>query len=302
MEQRPVILAVAGDSAAGKTTLTAGVAAILGPGRVISLRLDDYHRYSRAERHARRLTPLHPDCNHLELMEQHLWDLAQGQAIVKPIYNHIIGAVDDCQQIEPSPFVLAEGLLSLATPRLREPCQVRVFLDPPDELREHWKLRRDTVRRGYTLAQVQAEIERRRDDAVEFIKPQRGWADIVVRFYPNGGGLDGQLSVRLLLRPRLSYPDLSAVLARQGNPPALRMRIGRDEGRLTEIFEIEGRLNPDQAAAVEAAIWDGLPGLRHLPPEQLGTYLDGNELRQSHVLGLVQLLIARQLLIAAEVV
>lgn len=297
MEQRPVILAVVGDSAAGKTTLTAGVAAILGPGRVVALGLDDYHRYSRAEREAMGLTPLHPDCNHLELMEQHLGQLAAGLPIVKPIYSHATGDFEGAhQRLAPAPFVIVEGLLALATPRLREPCHVRVFLDPPEELRERWKIRRDSVLRGYTPEQVRAEMARRRADAAEFIRPQRGWADIVVRFYPNGGGPDGQLSVRLVLRPSLSYPDFSAVIARQGDPPAIRMRVGRDDGRLTEILEIDGRLTAGQAAAVEEVIWANLPGLGHLRPDQIGSYLDGAEERQSDVLGLVQLLIAYQLL------
>jgi phosphoribulokinase len=301
MEQRPVILAVVGDSAAGKTTLTAGVSAILGPGRVVTLRLDDYHRYSRAEREARGLTPLHPDCNHLDLMEQHLRQLAAGEPIIKPVYSHTTGDFEGGRQrLESAPFVVAEGLLALATPRLREPCHVRVFLDPPEDIRERWKVRRDSVLRGYTPDQVRAEMARRRADAAEFIQPQRGWADIVVRFYPNGGGPEGQLSVRLVLRPSLSYPDLSPVIARQGDPPALRLRVGRDDGRLTEILEIDGRLTPAQAAAVEDVIWAELSGLSHLRPDQLGTYLDGAELRQSHVLGLVQLLIAYQLLRAAD--
>lgn len=300
MEQRPVILAVVGDSAAGKTTLTAGVSAILGPGRVVALGLDDYHRYSRAERESLGLTPLHPDCNHIDLMEEHLARLAAGLPVVKPVYSHTTGDFEGAtQRLEPAPFVVAEGLLALATPRLREPCHVRVFLDPPEELRERWKIRRDSVLRGYTPDQVRAEMARRRPDAEEFIRPQRGWADIVVRFYPNGSGPDGQLSVRLVLRPSLSYPDLSPVIARQGGPPAMRMRVGRDDGRLTEILEIDGRLSPAQAAAVEELIWADLPGLRHLRPDQIGTYLDGAEQRQSHVLGLVQLIIAYQMLRAA---
>lgn len=298
MEQRPIILSVVGDSGAGKTTLTAGVAAILGPGRVVTLRLDDYHRYTRAEREARGLTPLHPDCNYLDLMEEHLQQLALGRPVVKPVYNHATGNFDARQHLEPAPFVVAEGLLGLATPRLREPAHVKVFLDPPEDLRERWKLQRDSVLRGYTREQVLAEIARRRPDGAEFIRPQRGWADVVVRFYPNGHG--DRLNVRLVLRPTLTYPDFSQVIARQVQPPAMRLRVGRDEGRLTEIFEIDGGLSAAQAAAVEEVIWGRLPGLRHLRPEQLGTFLEGHELRQSHVLGLVQLLIAYQLLLRAE--
>ena len=35
--RRPVLLAIAGDSAAGKTTLTAGLVQVLGPERCVSL-------------------------------------------------------------------------------------------------------------------------------------------------------------------------------------------------------------------------------------------------------------------------
>ncbi|GAB4432351.1 MAG: phosphoribulokinase [Chloroflexi bacterium OHK40] len=299
MDQRPIILSVVGDSAAGKTTLTAGIASILGPGRVVTLSLDDYHRYGRAEREALGLTPLHPDCNHLDAMEAHLASLAEGRPIVKPVYNHLTGEPAGSQELEPAPFIIAEGLLGLATPALRAPAHVKVFLDPPEALREQWKLRRDSVLRGYTPEQVRAEIARRRADAAEFIRPQRGWADIVVRFFPSGH--PNQLNARLVLRPSLSYPDLSRVIAGQLGPPAMRLRVGRDDGRLTEILEIDGALSAAQAGAVEEVIWEHLAGLRYLRPEQLGTYLDGRALRQSHALGLVQLLIAYQLLLRTTV-
>lgn len=39
--RRPVMLAIAGDSAAGKTTLTRGIAAALGPGRATTICVDD---------------------------------------------------------------------------------------------------------------------------------------------------------------------------------------------------------------------------------------------------------------------
>ena len=48
--QNPVILGIVGDSAAGKTTLTSGIAAILDPDRVACICSDDYHRYGRPER------------------------------------------------------------------------------------------------------------------------------------------------------------------------------------------------------------------------------------------------------------
>src|SRR5207248_8629288 len=48
--RRPVMLAIAGDSAAGKTTLARGIAETLGADRATARSVDDYHRYDRAQR------------------------------------------------------------------------------------------------------------------------------------------------------------------------------------------------------------------------------------------------------------
>jgi len=44
--QRPIILGIVGDSAAGKTTLSRGIAQVLGLDRVAVLCTDDYHLVS----------------------------------------------------------------------------------------------------------------------------------------------------------------------------------------------------------------------------------------------------------------
>ena len=69
------MLGIVGDSAAGKTTLTRGLVRILGEAQVMHVSADHYHRYDRHERAERSLTPLHPDCNHLDILQQHLGHL-----------------------------------------------------------------------------------------------------------------------------------------------------------------------------------------------------------------------------------
>src|SRR5215469_8952489 len=88
---RPVMLAIAGDSAAGKTTLTRGIAAALGAERTSVICVDDYHRYDREERKQVPFTVLNPDCNYIEIMEQHLQLLAMGRPVLKPLYDHSQG-------------------------------------------------------------------------------------------------------------------------------------------------------------------------------------------------------------------
>ena len=109
--RRPIMLAIAGDSAAGKTTLARGLEEALGPGRCVSLCTDDYHRYDRAERKDLPFTALHPDCNHVGIMEQHLQLLATGEPVLKPVYDHATGELVRPELVEPADVVIVEGLL-----------------------------------------------------------------------------------------------------------------------------------------------------------------------------------------------
>jgi phosphoribulokinase len=65
MNHRPIVLGIVGDSGAGKTTLTRGIAQILGQENITVIGTDDYHRYDRAQRAELGITALHPDCNYL---------------------------------------------------------------------------------------------------------------------------------------------------------------------------------------------------------------------------------------------
>src|SRR5579863_6351641 len=130
--RRPILLGVVGDSAAGKTTLTAGIENIFGKHRVNSICTDDYHRYDREGRKIVQLTPLNPACNYMEIMEQHLQLLAMGETILKPVYNHHTGNLDRPVLFEPRDYVIVEGLLPLHS-RLSRACfDLSVYLDPPE--------------------------------------------------------------------------------------------------------------------------------------------------------------------------
>jgi phosphoribulokinase len=158
---RPIILGVVGDSAAGKTTITRGLVRSLGEQHVTHIAADDYHRYDRKQRAARGITPLHPDCNYIDIMEQDLAQVLAGRSILKPVYQHQDGTFGAPVYITPRQFTVVEGLLGYHTQALRESFDVRVFLAPPEDMRRQWKVRRDCTRRGYTTDQVLDELDRR---------------------------------------------------------------------------------------------------------------------------------------------
>jgi phosphoribulokinase len=178
------MLAVAGGSAAGKTTITSGLVDALGRDRCGSVSTDDYQRFDRLERQDKTCTALHPDCSYIAILEQHLQLLATGQPVLKPIYDHSSGRRVRPELVEPHDFVIVHGVLPLHSRLARACFDVTVFLDTSEDVRREWRMKRDTAVRGYGPDQVTAEIEAGEAEYIKFIQPQRAHADIVVGFGP----------------------------------------------------------------------------------------------------------------------
>ena len=297
---RPIVLGIVGDSAAGKTTITRGLTELLGEDRVTHICADDYHKYDRVERARLNITALHPDCNHLDILELHLERAHYGQPMLKPVYDHSTGSLARPEYVVPREFVIVEGLLGFHTQVMRQFYDVKVFLDPPEDLRRLWKIKRDTAKRGYKPEQVLAELEKREADSRDFIRPQRQFADIVVRFYPGGNGSDqgdSHLNVQLVLRPTIPHPDLSYLFDQdKSEVSGIRLKLGRDGGRPVDFLGVDGNVSRDHAAELEETVWSHLPDLRPLHADQFGDYNYGSEVRHSDPLALTQLLITYHLL------
>jgi phosphoribulokinase len=289
---RPIILGVVGDSAAGKTTITRGLVRLLGEQHVTHIAADDYHRYDRKQRSERAITPLHPDCNYLDIMEQDLAHVRSGRAILKPVYQHKDGTFQPPVYVDPRQFIVVEGLLGYHTQPLRDAFDVRVFLAPPEDLRRQWKVQRDCSRRGYTSDQVLEELDRREADSEIYIRPQQRWADIVVSFMPGDRSGQDHLDAKLTLRDGLGHPDLAPLV--DGDNRGIRLvEVERER-----YLWISGNVEPAVAAEVEEAIWDRMHFASHLRSDRLGEFTIATELHRSESLAIVQVLVLYHLVTA----
>ncbi len=309
---RPVILGIVGDSAAGKTTLSRGIAQILGEDQVTIICTDDYHRYDRKQRKEMGISALHPDCNYIDIIQQHLGLLRTGQPILKPIYNHSTGEFDAPEYIEPKRFVIAEGLLGYSTRACRDAYDVKVYLAPPEDLRANWKIKRDTRKRGYTAEEVVEQIKAREYDSEAFIRPQRQWADVVVTFYPPSDEKSENellLNVRLVMRPTIPHPDFSHLLSdRNGGvlSDAVRLGLDRDMGKPVDVLEIDGHATEQPVQELERTLCNEIPYLGKFCSIEGNTDIGKvigttGETLQSYPLALTQLLITYHMLKAANI-
>lgn len=312
MSHRPIILGIVGDSAAGKTTLTRGIAQVLGLDNVTVICTDDYHRYDRRQRGELGITALHPDCNYLDIMQQHLNLLRTGQPILKPIYSHETGRFQPPEYVKPNKFVMVEGLLGYSSRGVRDCFDVKVYLAPPEWLRFKWKVKRDTMKRGYNEEEVLAELRKREPDSEQFIRPQRQYADVVVSFYPPEDASNedfSRLNVRLVLRPTIPHPDLTAIFDQTAakTMPAIRLGLDRDMGKPVDVLEVDSHATSDQVKELEKVLCSEIPDL--LPycnlqiDQELGKITGTTgETVQSYPLALTQLLVAYHMLKATQLV
>jgi len=301
ISDRPIILGIVGDSASGKTTLASGIAGILGSDRVVTICTDDYHRYSREQRRDRQVTALEPSANYIDILEQHVQLLRQGRPVLKPVYNHGDGTLGPSEYIEPREYIIVEGLLGYSTRPMRDCYDVKVYLEPPEDLRVRWKVQRDTTVRGYSRKDVMDALRYRMNASERHIRPQRTFADMVVQFFPpdsNSEETGAGLNVRHTLRPTLPHPDLSPIIE-AGSKAGIKLELSRDtDGKPVDVLEIHGHIGERRARGMEDLLWNLIPEAQYLR-DKLGSFGEGKDEEVSHTLALSQLLITFHMVKAA---
>jgi phosphoribulokinase len=284
------MVAVGGDSGTGKATLCAGLRAIFGEDRCTEVRLDGYFGLNRAQRYAVGITALDPRAHDFAAMDEGLRMLADGGAISKPVYDHLLGSINGAETVEPRDIVLVQGLFPLYTRVLRSLFDVSVWLEPDPELKLAWTIHRDITERGYREDQVRAELERRKADYEKYIAPQAEYADIRAVF--TRAGVTFHKSSRL---EPLDYHDFASASTR------LRLIDDGPGPYPRSVTEVDADIDDADSRTIADAIWSRI-GHRHAStrPAQLGAHSSADGERVSHTLALAQLLVARRIALVAD--
>lgn len=188
LQERPVIVGLAGGSGSGKSTVVGAIVDALGPETVAVLPHDAYyHDLSNVPVQQRQALNFdHPNAFDDELFTSHLRALRRGEAVEVPTYDFAAHTrADRVHHLQPRPVVLAEGILLFASATLRDLLDVKVFVDTEADLRLLRRLRRDVAERGRTVESVLSQYEDTvRPMHLEFVEPSKRWADVLI---PHGG-------------------------------------------------------------------------------------------------------------------
>ena len=181
---KPYIIGIAGESGVGKSTMTGIVQLFFGKENTITLSTDDLHRWERTSPNWDIFTHLNPEANNLELGDIHLQELSEGKSVYRSVYDHNTGTFKAPEKIESNRIIINQGLHAFYTEQSQQLTDLKIFINTDETLRTHWKVIRDTEKRGYKYSAVIDAINRRKPDALKINEKQIATADVIVDMIP----------------------------------------------------------------------------------------------------------------------
>jgi uridine kinase len=181
---KPVIIAVAGGSASGKTTVVDKIVSSFEKEDVLVIKHDDYYKdqsnMSLEERY--QVNYDHPFSLDNDLMFNQIVDLLKGSTITKPTYDFEAHTRSDItEQISPTKIIILEGILIMEDDKIRDLCDIKLFVEADDDIRFIRRLCRDMAERGRSLDSVINQyIKTVKPMHFAFVKPTKRYADVII--------------------------------------------------------------------------------------------------------------------------
>jgi uridine kinase len=185
---KPLIIGIAGGTGSGKSTVARKVAEALVSSSVAFLDMDAYYKnfvhLPMAER--RRVNWDHPEAFDVDLLVEHVQRLAAGEHVEKPVYDFVEHARSTATlPVAPSDVIVIDGILLFVDERVRDLCDVKVYVDADADVRLIRRVRRDMASRGRPLDEILEQyLSTVRPMHLQFVEPSKRYADVIV---PRGG-------------------------------------------------------------------------------------------------------------------
>ncbi len=182
------IIGIAGGTGSGKTTVVKKIVNALPPHYVAVVPLDSYYNdtshMTEEERHAINFD--HPDAFDWKLLNRHLHELRDGNAIEQPTYSYILcNRLPETIHVEPKPVIIVEGIMMLINKKLRDMMDLKIYVDTDSDERLIRNIQRDVVERGRTVDMVlERYLQVLKPMHEQFIEPTKKYADLII---PQGG-------------------------------------------------------------------------------------------------------------------
>lgn len=204
-KQTNLVIGIGGDSGVGKSTLLNNLEKLVGADKFLQIEGDGEHKWERGDENWSKFTHLDPKANHIHKQAEAIYELKHNQTIYRSEYDHSTGKFTQPLKVDPKEFIVIAGLHPFYLPKLRKNIDLKVYIDTDENLRRHWKILRDTKKRGYSIEKILHQIESRMDDAKKYIYPQKDFADLVVQYFPTDSFELGSINANINMGLKLIF-------------------------------------------------------------------------------------------------
>ncbi|QAS54107.1 uridine kinase [Halobacillus litoralis] len=188
MNDKPVVIGVAGGTGSGKTSVTRSIIRRFTDKTLLMLEQDYYYKDQSHLPYEERLETNydHPLAFDNDLLIDHLEQLIEQKTVEKPVYDYKMHTrSNETIHVEPKEVIIVEGILVLEDERLRDLMDIKVFVDTDADVRIIRRMMRDINERGRTLDSVIDQyINVVRPMHLQFVEPTKRYSDIII---PEGG-------------------------------------------------------------------------------------------------------------------
>ena len=176
---RPVVLGIAGPSAAGKTWFAIKFREKY-PDLASVISIDGYYKDD-AKVSSMSCRYDNPDSVKFDYLLADIISLKNGKEVVIPIYDYEKNGQRGTETILPTPIIILEGHVLFHNQRLRQELDIKIWVEADEYIRLGRRLLRDCEERGRTVGEVIARYDSDvRPGYERFIKPLINHSDIVV--------------------------------------------------------------------------------------------------------------------------
>lgn len=179
-----LIIGIAGGTGCGKTTVVDQILNELPEGEVGVISQDSYYKDTSHLSYDERIKINfdHPRSIDFDLLEAHLKQLKNGEAIDQPVYSFVEhNRTGDTIKTRPRKVMIVEGILILTNQELRDMFDIKIFVHADSDERLIRRLKRDICERGRDLDEVLTRYQNTlKPMHQQFIEPMKEYADIII--------------------------------------------------------------------------------------------------------------------------
>ena len=181
---KPLIIAISGGSASGKSTVVEEIVEKLKSVDITVICHDDYYKdQSHLSMEERVKTNYdHPNSLDNTLFVEHLQKLIRGESIEKPMYDFVNhNRMKETLLVHPTKVIILEGILVLEEKKIRDCADVKIFVKCDEDIRFIRRLKRDIEERGRSLDNVISQyLTTVKPMFNRYVNPSSRYADIII--------------------------------------------------------------------------------------------------------------------------